>query len=181
MAFTLFPLLAAAVEGRSACVIAYGPSGSGKTHSLNELTPRLITELFQRLVQRRGAHATVSVSAMELSGETARDLLATPQQAPLRAVRQDTSGHTFIPGLTAVAVSSGTEADRVLLLARARRTNDTYSHSIVSLAHATPDGRCGRLVLVDLAPSDRLPDSDAGSFLCGGVWGGCANGSERSE
>jgi hypothetical protein len=71
--------------------------------STHGVLPRLAWDVFQRAGELQGAH--VSVSVLEIYGESLHDLLS--EQAPSKlAVRQDPNGEIFVAGLTTVAVRS---------------------------------------------------------------------------
>lgn len=155
----LRPLADIAATGGRACLMSYG----GGHNSTGSITPALVATLFSRLTAQR-SRVNVNISALEVLGDSTRDLLAAPQrQQASRTVRQDTSGRAFVPGLTAVSVSCAPEADRVVALAESRRSVDMNAHLIIvfttdSDAHEEDKG--GKLTVVSLARPERAePDS----------------------
>jgi len=102
------PTVAEFVGGQNACIFAYGQTGSGKSYTIFGATdeassavaskgkvceeaagivPRACTQVLAALADLRaqGRHARVSLSCVEVFGETITDLLATTQPEPLPA------------------------------------------------------------------------------------------------
>jgi len=125
----LEPLVLAAVDGTSSCVMAYGQTGSGKTHTMHGsgsaaqpqaygLSYRAVHKVFDLLAYHAETHAqgghrfrsSVRVAMLEVYNDEVRDLLAPSSSSskrsssssgalPVLDVRQSPEGDVVVPGL----------------------------------------------------------------------------------
>lgn len=124
----LEPLVLAAVDGTSSCVMAYGQTGSGKTHTMHGsgsaaqpqaygLSYRAVHKVFDLLAYHAETHAqgghrfqsSVQVAMLEVYNDEVRDLLAPSSSSsskrsssgalPVLDVRQSPEGDVVVPGL----------------------------------------------------------------------------------
>eukprot|EP00698_Gefionella_okellyi_P017180 TRINITY_DN4988_c0_g1_i1.p1 TRINITY_DN4988_c0_g1~~TRINITY_DN4988_c0_g1_i1.p1 ORF type:complete len:771 (-),score=197.53 TRINITY_DN4988_c0_g1_i1:474-2786(-) len=161
----LRPVIGIAVEGGKGCILAYGGPTTNRSSSLDALFAVVADDLFTKLSQHRlTTRVVISVSAIEVVGDSTRDLLAPMQPIqPQRVVRHDSSGRAFVPGLIYVAVANSAEVDRVITLAHSRRSPDPYNHMILTFALDTSDRvgdvTLGKLTVVVLASPEK-PEPD---------------------
>ena len=160
------PLVARALAGASACVLAYGATGSGKTHTMTGapgggagaagLLHMLALELCERVAALNaagGAPLSLAVSGAEVYMAEIFDL-----GAPGRAKRHSTATllRAPVPGADAGALVAAVEA---LLARRAVGATDKNEHSSRSHAlycvHVARGGApLAALALVDLAGAE---------------------------
>jgi kinesin family protein 2/24 len=132
-------------EGKDACVLAYGQTGAGKTYTTTYLegTPITIHQcLFshsvnntERVCQSIFEHSvdglSVSISAFEIRGSRAFDLLSDPPFHPVTIAATTASssyrGLSSHPALTAKAASDLVKQAAELRMTRSTAKNDTSS------------------------------------------------------
>lgn len=146
--------------GHEFCVMAYGQTGTGKTYTTTAIEERLTADVFSLMPETNAP--TLSLTAFEIRGGKAYDLLSQPPHNPVQITSTNGSSSTY-PGLGRCSVS--TKEDLVTLLGKAKELrmtrstvkNDTSSrsHCIVTLRveHASGDG--SDIVIVDLAGTER--------------------------
>ncbi|XP_077515847.1 uncharacterized protein LOC144125913 isoform X2 [Amblyomma americanum] len=178
-------LVQSAMDGYNVCIFAYGQTGSGKTHTLTGVSnteqpqaegiaPRAFRRMFE-LVKENEMKLSFLVTAtfLELYNERFVDLLKANSNPEERLeVRKDSSGHTFVPGVTTEEVSNSAQLCECFVRAlRNRRVACTRMNAQSSRSHfvatvqVTSTNRLngavlrGKLSLVDLAGSERLDKS----------------------
>ena len=152
--------------------------GSGKTYTMEGssehrgINVRALTELFNVIGDRSETHAyAVSVSVVEIYNEMARDLLGN-QSAGSLEVRQGADG-VHIPDLKQKKVSSSAEVQQLMAFAYTNRAvgstnmneHSSRSHCMLFVfingTHKATDSQtCGKLILIDLAGSERVKKSE---------------------
>lgn len=162
------PLVHDACAGGFATCLVYGQTGSGKTHSMSSFyqhASRDVFSILQDQTERFQLSPTVSVSFVELHGETCLDLLNGFAQVSLL-----TAADGSVQPFPVVEVSVGS-ADALYAMIQhgvsIRSTEETGVHNSSSRSHAIlhiyfnfPDNdREGCLTLVDLAGSEQSIDS----------------------
>lgn len=186
---SLKPHLGSLLEGFNMSVLCYGVTGSGKTHTMfGEAEDRgLIYECAEHILRLKDSPVAgssnkinkvqVEASIYEIYNENVRDLsFATP---PSLTVCEDSKKDVYIKDLSRVNVTSLHELKCFLEAGNARRVkastnknlHSSRSHAIVELAVNTvglqegrpdPRVRSAKLMMIDLAGSERLGPSDAG-------------------
>ena len=170
-AYTTQPLVDYVVnDGGLATCFAYGQTGSGKTYTLTA-THRLASADIFSMLQASGAMdrgVGVYVSYFEIFGAKVIDLL---HGATVCHVRENASGQVKVVGLEESAASSASELFDLIAHGNGnRRTEATSVHNLSSRSHAVctitlrdtkRKGRpqCGRLLLIDLAGSERASET----------------------
>ena len=178
------PLVESVIDGFHGVIMAYGQTGSGKTYTMTGvesnrgLNHRALGELFGLIKHRADDDAvyTVQLSNVEIYNEELRDLFAESSEQKSLQIRQSRSkeGGVFVEGLTKTRVGTIEEAWGAIQKGEKRRSQahtsmnieSSRSHSIVMLEveGANPtSGRTtrGRLVLIDLAGSERVSKTEA--------------------
>lgn len=176
-------LVQSAVDGYNVTIFAYGQTGAGKTFTMYGVpgqegaAPRTIQELF-RIIQRDNDrfNYTVMASMLELYRNDLIDLLnKNAAAAPLKPnVRIEKSGLVFIEHLCEETCRSADELQAVLtrgndmrrVAATAMNSESSRSHlmliiKIVSVNKETRDQLRGKILMCDLAGSERLKKSEA--------------------
>jgi len=181
------PLVQSAIDGYNVCIFAYGQTGSGKTFTM-EGSPtdrgvnyRALEQLFETLSENSHENKhEVTMSVVEIYNEQVRDLLLDKAAYKKAAetsgldIRQNAKGEIIVPGLTAMPVTNVEEVTN-LMRTRAfpnRQTSATMMNAQSSRSHLllfvnihttarTGDTTFGRLVLIDLAGSERVKKSMA--------------------
>lgn len=180
-------LVQSAVDGYNVALFAYGQTGAGKTFTMygvpgNEgAAPRTIKELF-RIIERDKDrfNYTVMASMLELYRNDLVDLLnPTPvaQRGETQrklAVRAEKNGTVNVEHLTEEQCGSAAQLTKVMdrgnemrhVAATAMNSESSRSHlilsiKIVSVNKETRDQLRGKIVLCDLAGSERLKKSEA--------------------
>ncbi|OXB75605.1 UNVERIFIED_CONTAM: hypothetical protein H355_015721 [Colinus virginianus] len=165
-------LIAGVISGCNATVFSYGPTGCGKTYTMlgtdsePGICARALGDLFHSIEESSGdAEHEVSMSYLEIYNEAIRDLLS-PSRRSLQ-LWEDSHGTVRVVGITEVSASSAEEVLQLLLRGNQRRiqeptaTNHTSSrsHAVLQLTVRGRERgrglRCGRLLLIDLAGSER--------------------------
>ncbi len=178
------PLVKSSVDGYNVCIFAYGQTGSGKTFTMEGpannrgVNFRALDELFRTIAQREEEFDyRVSISVVEIYNEMPRDLLMAPEeyrQQKKMEIRQNASG-VYIPDLTEVTVTDSAQVvDLVFNRAYVNRqvgstnTNEHSSRShcllfvnVVGIRRASLEKTIGKLILIDLAGSERIEKSKA--------------------
>lgn len=151
------PLVAVArLRGGRAAVVAFGQTGTGKTFTMTRIGELAAAELFAAAAITR-----IELTAVEVAGDTVRDLLATGGDAVV--LREGADGDLALVGATPARVASADALCALLNTAYEKRAtsatgvNDTSSrsHAIYRVAtweEGTEDA--GVLTLVDLAGSE---------------------------
>lgn len=148
---------------------------------LSGVVPRALDLLFTSVAEATHETFTVSVSVVEIYNDQVRDLLL--DKASYRKcaetggldIRQNAKGGIHVPGLTEVTVSSVSAVQELMqhraapnrqVAATQMNAASSRSHSLVFVnitgTHKeTGDATYGRLVLIDLAGSERVKKSEA--------------------
>ena len=181
------PIVLSALDGFSVCIFAYGQTGSGKTFTMEGgqseedrgVTYRSLNTLFETIEQRAGSDGVstvVSVSMLEVYNESIRDLLTLTPSGNVKDdvnIVHDAKGGITVEGATEIAVSDIPAAFAVMDQGSANRktacTNmnehSSRSHLLFKLTIkvTNADGKMatGKLVLIDLAGSERVKRSKA--------------------
>ncbi|KAG8985056.1 hypothetical protein FRB90_004963 [Tulasnella sp. 427] len=147
-------------SGHEFCVMAYGQTGTGKTYTTTALEERLTADLFSLMPDDN--KPKLSLTAFEIRGGKAYDLLSEPPHSPVQITSTNGSSASY-PGLSSHPLSD--QGDLVGLLAKAKELrmtrstvkNDTSSrsHCIVTLRVEHVNGDGSDIVIVDLAGSER--------------------------
>ncbi|XP_065591714.1 kinesin-like protein KIF19 [Cyrtonyx montezumae] len=165
-------LIAGVISGCNATVFSYGPTGCGKTYTMlgtdsePGICTRALGDLFHSIEESSSdAEHEVSMSYLEIYNETIRDLLS-PSRRSLQ-LWEDSHGTVRVVGITEASASSAEEVLQLLQRGSQRRIQEpTATNHASSRSHAvlqlTVRGRergrglrCGRLLLIDLAGSER--------------------------
>jgi kinesin family protein 2/24 len=165
-------LAAAAGAGCTATVMMYGQTGSGKTFSMSAIYERATQDLFTALTAdaQRGGAPVVTISFVELAGDSCLDMLNGGQSAQL-LIGRDGAVQPF--PVAEIPVQDADELLRVIRFACSlRATEATGVHDASSRSHAVcriyisrggegGGGTAGEsmLQLVDLAGSEHRIDS----------------------
>ncbi|XP_077555806.1 uncharacterized protein LOC144170109 [Haemaphysalis longicornis] len=178
-------LVQSAMDGYNVCIFAYGQTGSGKTYTLTGVSnteqlqaegvaPRAFRRMFELVRENEMKQSfVVTATFLELYNERFVDLLnANSNPEEKLEVRKDSSGHTFVPGVTSEEVSNSAQLCECFARAlRNRRVACTRMNVQSSRSHfvatvlVTSTNRLngavlrGKLSLVDLAGSERLDKS----------------------
>jgi len=179
------PLVDSAVDGFTVCIFAYGQTGSGKTFTMEGgaeeasrgVNYQAMDHMFAAVARERKVCPdlvySIDVSVVEVYNEEVRDLLNS-NGATKVDVREGGSG-IYIPGLTEMKVYS-TQQVRSLMTDKAypnRSVRGTSMNEHSSRSHCllfvniastnckTGVRKMGRLVLIDLAGSERIKKSEA--------------------
>ncbi|XP_070387747.1 uncharacterized protein [Dermacentor albipictus] len=178
-------LVQSAMDGYNVCIFAYGQTGSGKTYTLTGVSnteqlqaegiaPRAFRRMFELVKENEMKQSfVVTATFVELYNERFVDLLkANSNPEEKLEVRKDSSGHTFVPGVTTEEVSNSAQLCECFARAlRNRRVACTRMNAQSSRSHfvatveITSTNRLngavlrGKLSLVDLAGSERLEKS----------------------
>ncbi|KAL1427798.1 hypothetical protein MTO96_003139 [Rhipicephalus appendiculatus] len=178
-------LVQSAMDGYNVCIFAYGQTGSGKTYTLTGVSnteqlqaegiaPRAFRRMFELVKENEMKQSfLVTATFLELYNERFVDLLkANSNPEEKLEVRKDSSGHTFVPGVTTEEVSNSAQLCECFARAlRNRRVACTRMNAQSSRSHfvatveVTSTNRLngavlrGKLSLVDLAGSERLDKS----------------------
>lgn len=178
-------LVQSAMDGYNVCIFAYGQTGSGKTYTLTGVSnteqlqaegiaPRAFRRMFELVKENEMKQSfLVTATFVELYNERFVDLLkANSNPEEKLEVRKDSSGHTFVPGVTTEEVSNSAQLCECFARAlRNRRVACTRMNAQSSRSHfiatveVTSTNRLngavlrGKLSLVDLAGSERLDKS----------------------
>lgn len=175
------PLVTSLLSGINATVFAYGQTSAGKTYTMQHVTKRVASQLFEEKSQAADQGVTVSVriSFVEIYREKIRDLVngGDGNDVPDIYVRQraDKDASVFLDGVRECSVDD--EEGLMAIIregAQARQTaatdmnaNSSRSHSIITISiQQEPDngnGPCltSKLHLVDLAGSERAKRAGA--------------------
>eukprot|EP00931_Biecheleriopsis_adriatica_P061147 TRINITY_DN36762_c0_g1_i1.p1 TRINITY_DN36762_c0_g1~~TRINITY_DN36762_c0_g1_i1.p1 ORF type:complete len:1235 (+),score=381.11 TRINITY_DN36762_c0_g1_i1:89-3793(+) len=176
-------LVQSAADGYNVTMFAYGQTGAGKTYTMygaagNEGTaPRTIDEVFK--VTEQGSdrfNYTVMGSMLELYCNGLVDLLAKGDDGAAKSklnVRQDKSGSIIVEHLTEETCHSPAELSELLERGEKHRTvastamnaDSSRSHlvliiKIISVNKETKEQLRGKILLCDLAGSERLKKSE---------------------
>eukprot|EP00850_Spirogloea_muscicola_P012622 SM000082S22864 [mRNA] locus=s82:305772:315537:- [translate_table: standard] len=181
------PVVQSVMDGYNACILTYGPTSSGKSHTMEGpshdrgLFYRAFDEMFDLANTTAGlplCHYAFQVTALEIYNEQVRDLLVRHHQdkgmAPRHEILQ-ADGSVVVLGLRHDVVTTPAEFARVLKAAHQNRAagagaaaaadRANRSHFIVTIEVTCEDGGAhieavgSKLVLADLAGSERLPKS----------------------
>nr|XP_037272723.1 kinesin-like protein KIN-14I [Rhipicephalus microplus] len=178
-------LVQSAMDGYNVCIFAYGQTGSGKTYTLTGVSnteqlqaegiaPRAFRRMFELVKENEMKQSfLVTATFVELYNERFVDLLkANSNPEEKLEVRKDSSGHTFVPGVTTEEVSNSAQLCECFARAlKNRRVACTRMNAQSSRSHfvatveVTSTNRLngavlrGKLSLVDLAGSERLDKS----------------------
>ncbi|XP_078739108.1 kinesin-like protein KIFC1 [Lampetra fluviatilis] len=194
-------LVQSALDGYNVSIFAYGQTGSGKTFTMEGpdeadfsphtegVIPRAVKQIFSaaRQLEPKGWNYTFRASFIEIYNENLRDLLAGPRagksqpleikQAPIKGSGSSaatTTAQLTVTNLLYTPVTSETELERLLLIAKGNRSvastaannRSSRSHSVFQLHirgsnDATGQQFTSQLNLVDLAGSERLDKSQS--------------------
>eukprot|EP00928_Gymnodinium_smaydae_P027335 TRINITY_DN21177_c0_g1_i2.p1 TRINITY_DN21177_c0_g1~~TRINITY_DN21177_c0_g1_i2.p1 ORF type:complete len:1189 (+),score=375.48 TRINITY_DN21177_c0_g1_i2:67-3633(+) len=174
-------LVQSAIDGYNVTMFAYGQTGAGKTYTMygskNDpgTSPRTIMEIFRVTAQQSDRYQfTVMGSMLELYRNDLIDLLAKDghKAAKKLNVRQEKSGMVQIEHLTEEICEDEKQLSTLLERGNAQRTvaatamNSESSRShlvliikIVSVNRETKDQLFGKILICDLAGSERLKKS----------------------
>lgn len=177
-------LVQSAVDGYNVTMFAYGQTGAGKTFTMYGVpgqegtAPRTIDELFRITARDSGRfNFTVMASMLELYRNDLVDLLNKSSvqkndEFPLK-IRMEKSGMVTIEHLVEIECGSAAELMKVLdrgnemrtVAATAMNSESSRSHSlliikIVSVNKETRDQLRGKILMCDLAGSERLKKSE---------------------
>lgn len=182
-----------ALDGFNGTLMCYGQTGAGKTFTMTGTTenykhrgiiPRAIAHVFREVKNRTDSAITVRVSYVELYNETMYDLLSfsgttegnkenkdgNSESEDLKII-EDSTGNTYIMGLTHQVANSEEEALHLLFEGETNRSiaehqlnkSSTRSHCIFTLhldirsrVESSEKITLSKLNLVDLAGSERL-------------------------
>eukprot|EP00928_Gymnodinium_smaydae_P070396 TRINITY_DN54241_c0_g1_i1.p1 TRINITY_DN54241_c0_g1~~TRINITY_DN54241_c0_g1_i1.p1 ORF type:complete len:1135 (+),score=302.56 TRINITY_DN54241_c0_g1_i1:112-3516(+) len=176
-------LVQSAMDGYNVTMFAYGQTGAGKTFTMygskdqQGTAPRTIRELFRIIDSNKDRfNYTVSGSMIELYRNELVDLLAKGHQAknaPKVSVHIDKAGRVELDGVVAEECKTSQELERLLdkgndqrtVAATAMNSQSSRSHliliiKIVSVNLETRDKVSGKILLCDLAGSERLKKSE---------------------
>lgn len=174
-------LVQSAVDGYNVTMFAYGQTGAGKTYTMygtpgdEGTAPRTIKEIFRVLEvgQHRYAY-TVMASMMELYRNDLVDLLnkSDVKTAKKLTVRQEKSGLVSVDNLIEEQCEDAEALDKLLkrgtdqrtVAATAMNSESSRSHlilsiRIVSVNRETKETTRGKLLICDLAGSERIGKS----------------------
>ncbi|KAK4131300.1 P-loop containing nucleoside triphosphate hydrolase protein [Trichocladium antarcticum] len=157
------PLIPWAWGGGIGTLFAYGQTGSGKTFTVSDLERRVAEDLMNGSLE--GARKTY-ISIIELSGQTAFDLLNSRKQI---SILEDSFGNTQMAGVHEHQVSDkDTLLGYIEAAASLRQTASTLKNDTSSRSHAVcrirlenpqiPSAEDGVLYLIDLAGSEAARD-----------------------
>jgi hypothetical protein len=177
-------LVQSAVDGYNVTMFAYGQTGAGKTFTMygspgqEGAAPRTIKEVFRVIENGRDRFTyTVMGSMLELYRNDLVDLLCKGDPKASKSklnVRQEKSGLVVVENLTEEACETAKELEDLLerggaqrsVAATAMNSESSRSHlvlmiKIVSVNRETKEQLRGKIVLCDLAGSERLAKSMA--------------------
>ncbi|KAG0264501.1 kinesin-like nuclear fusion protein [Mortierella polycephala] len=179
-------LVQSALEESNVTILAYGQSGSGKTFTLEGsqdnadqamgLIPRSVLQLFNTIKSQESNEWSYTLEGqyIEVYNEAIHDLLNTegPDSTKTLEIQHCSKGKTTVAGATTIELSS---PDKIVALlktaahnlsaAKSRREErHLHSHCIFTLRVSgknvmTADSSESTLTFVDLAPSDRPPET----------------------
>jgi protein tyrosine phosphatase (PTP) superfamily phosphohydrolase (DUF442 family) len=174
-------LVQSAIDGYNVTMFAYGQTGAGKTFTMYGVpgqegtAPRTINEIYQLLSKGNDRFTyTVMGSMLELYMDGLVDLLTRDKKlAPKLNLRQTTNGSVQIEHLTEEVCPTAESLSELLERGNKHRTtsatamNDESSRShsilmvkIVSVNKETKEQLCGKILICDLAGSERLKKSE---------------------
>eukprot|EP00873_Tetraselmis_striata_P024623 jgi/Tetstr1/444887/TSEL_032725.t1 len=172
-------IVGSVIQGYNGTVMAYGQTGAGKTYTMSGksnafpqrgITPRAITEVFQRLTAEARSLVTVRVSYVEIYNETFYDLLNPAADPSHIAVVEDGKGAIHVRGVEMRQVAGEADALGALFEGETARAiaqhqmnkNSSRSHALFTMylesrSHPESDDVVvSKLHLVDLAGSERV-------------------------
>ena len=160
---TAAPLVKIAAEGGFATCLMYGQTGSGKTYTMSSIYERAAVDVF-RLVEGSGGGQTISMSFVEIAGDSCHDLLNAFADAQLMT-GQDGSVHAF--PVVEPRVSNPDDLLAFISHGCAIRTTEatgvhdasSRSHAVLKIYIQNNNISEGCLTLVDLAGSEHRIDS----------------------
>jgi centromeric protein E len=112
-------LLAAALRGFNATLLAYGPTGSGKTFTMQGVMACAAQDLFRLVAAEPGRECIVRLSALEVYNEVVRDLLQ--ERCPSVKLVDDPLRGPTADGATEACVASQEQLQQLLADIAARR------------------------------------------------------------
>ena len=151
------PLVDAFLQGINVTVLAYGQTSSGKSYTMGTdrdapaallsgdhdrlgITPRAVSDIFERLRADHSSDFTAKVSYLEIYNEDLIDLLADGlpgASRPQVMIREDKAGHIMWAGLREVRVQSTQDVMDLLEQGSAvRQTGSTDMNAQSSRSHA---------------------------------------------
>jgi len=177
-------LVQSAIDGYNVTMFAYGQTGAGKTHTMygcpgqEGTTPRTVQEIFHVCKEASERFIfTVSGSMLELYRNDLIDLLVKGNASATKTklnVRQEKTGMINIEHLTEETCDSAEDLMNLLergngqrtVAATAMNSQSSRSHliliiKIVSVNRETKEQLRGKILLCDLAGSERLKKSEA--------------------
>lgn len=159
----VMPLVPWAWDGGIGTMFAYGQTSSGKTLTVSGLERLVADTLMNGSLE---GERTISVSIIELAGQTAYDLLNNRKQI---SILEDSFGVTQMAGAVEHQVTDQTTfLQHIEAAAALRRTSPTLRNDSSSRSHAIcrvrlgnpaqPAAKDGMLYLIDLAGSEAARD-----------------------
>jgi hypothetical protein len=177
-------LVQSAVDGYNVTIFAYGQTGAGKTFTMHGsqdregLAPRAIKEIY-RIIEANSHrfNSTVTASMLELYHADLIDLLCKGDPCVTKkklAIRQDRFGAVVVDNLSEEQCHTAAELTDVFsrghrqrtVAATAMNSSSSRSHLVLIIRIASVDRethrrQIGKLLICDLAGSERLKKSQA--------------------
>jgi kinesin family protein 2/24 len=162
-ACTCKPLLERAKNGQVGVIFAYGQTGSGKTHTMNGLMSHIVNDggLFE------DGTLSISFSYIEMLGKDINDCLNTSATDPVQ-IGESLDGRILTKNLSKHDVDTPEMLNALITKAQSlrstaatsRNATSSRSHGIgILLCVDKNTGIEGKLVIIDLAGSERAADS----------------------
>lgn len=174
------PLIHSCMDGFTVCIFAYGQTGTGKTYTMEGteaeigVNYRSLELLFSQVAEQQQTvpevSYAVSLSVVEVYNEEIRDLLCQSKKCELR----EGPNGVYIPNLTDLAVTNIAEVRSIVreqaypnreVRGTSMNEHSSRSHCLLFVTckktHSrTGLVRSGKLILIDLAGSERLKKSE---------------------
>ena len=155
------PIISQTLEGYNSTVFTYGQTGSGKTHTLSNIIPRSLAQIFDTVEE----NSVISLSYIEIYNERLKDLLGDGHKKKC-VVREGARGEIRVSEMTVVEIHSITEALEVVRRGSASRhvaatmmnESSSRSHVILTVYVIQQNAQgvlASKVHLVDLAGSER--------------------------
>jgi len=175
------PLASEILKGYNGTVFAYGQTGSGKTFTMQGdikseihmgLIPRMLSSVFEGIMQADGTEFVVKVSYVEIYREKLKDLL--DLENTNLAIRESKANGIYIQGVTSPFVGSYDETMDLMKEGSLSRTcaatrmneSSSRSHSVfifrlIGTNKARQTKKISKLMMVDLAGSEKTKKTQA--------------------
>ena len=169
---TTKPIIEKVLKGYNGSIICYGETGTGKTYTINEIIPRVVTQIFDYINDTDADNELfkIDISIIEIYKEQVNDLLDI-ENNNLYLINNK-NNQLIIDNLTHIGVSSDTQLMDAINHGISKRKNNSQkmkeynskSHFIIMLTlfHYYKNKnylKISKLFLVDLEGSERLSKS----------------------